>query len=294
MSLFRNKRIKSDNNIQKFTLDNEAVELIDNEFPDEDFIEEPYPKPKRRLRKFIIRFSLLCILVIFINIGVLFFTGKLWFNQPDKNDYPIRGAFVDSDMGEIRWDVFSRQNISAVYIRATKGTSFKDEKFDENWKNSRECELLTGAYHVFKFNTDGEKQAEYFCNAMGDSVKGRLIPAVEVKLTGLNAIAPPDKDKAFKRLHQFCSSVEAMCGVKPLIICTDRSCEKYISGEFDDYPLCIVDVFSEPEEGIDWDFWCYNNRVRVKGYENSDEYFSMFVYKENIDLDAFKKGYLCK
>lgn len=290
MRLFRSKN--SDEYVREFRLDEDAIEIIDNEFPDDEIITEEPVKPKHRLRRFIIFFSLVCIIIILINVAVLFFTGKLWFNQPDKNEYPIRGAVVDSHMGEIRWDVFSKQNISAAYIRATKGTSFKDESFDENWETSCECELLIGAYHVFSLNTDGKKQAEYFCNAMGKSVSGRLIPAVEVDLSGLYTIAPPDKDKTVSKLKDFCSYIESACGVKPLIMCKNRSYGKYIKGEFDDYPLWITDVFSEPEDEVEWDFWCYNSRVRVKGYENSKEYFSMFVYKDDDDLEGFTNKYV--
>lgn len=283
MRLFRSKQ--SNDNEYDFKLDDDAVEQINSEFPDDEIIDV---KPKHRLRRFIIRFSLLCIIIIMINIAVLFFTGKLWFNQPDKNDYPVRGALIDSDMGKIRWDVFSKQNISAAYIRATKGTSFKDEQFDDNWKASHDSELLTGAYHVFSLNTDGKKQAEYFCSVIEKSMNGRLVPAVEVKLTGIYAVVAPDKDKIVSNLRDFCNYIESRYGVKPVIMCTNRSYEKYVQNEFNDYSLWITDVYSTPEEGIDWDFWCYNSRVRVKGYENSKEYFSMFVYKD--DVKTLKKN----
>lgn len=283
MRLFRSK--KSNDNEYDFQLDDDAVEQINSEFSYDEIIDV---KPKHRLRRFIIRFSLFCVIVIMINIAVLFFTGKLWFNQPDKNDYPVRGALIDSDMGKIRWDVFSKQNISAAYIRATKGTSFKDKQFDDNWKASRDSELLTGAYHVFSMNTDGKKQAEYFCSAVEKTMKERLIPAVEVKLSGIYAVVSPDKDKIVSNLKDFCNYIENQYGVKPVIMCTNRSYEKFVQNEFNDYPLWITDVYSEPEEGTDWDFWCYNSRVRVKGYENSKEYFSMFVYKD--DVETLKKN----
>ena len=223
MRLFRSKQ--SNDNEYDFKLDDDAVEQINSEFPDDEIIDV---KPKHRLRRFIIRFSLLCIIIIMINIAVLFFTGKLWFNQPDKNDYPVRGALIDSDMGKIRWDVFSKQNISAAYIRATKGTSFKDEQFDDNWKASHDSELLTGAYHVFSLNTDGKKQAEYFCSVIEKSMNGRLVPAVEVKLTGIYAVVAPDKDKIVSNLRDFCNYIESRYGVKPVIMCTNRSYEKYV------------------------------------------------------------------
>ena len=140
MRLFRSK--KSNDNEYDFQLDDDAtVEQINSEFSDDEIIDV---KPKHRLRAVYYQvFSSFCVIVIMINIAVLFFTGKLWFNQPDKNDYPVRGALIDSDMGKIRWDVFSKQNISAASVRATKGTSFKDEQFDDNWKASRDSVLLT-------------------------------------------------------------------------------------------------------------------------------------------------------
>lgn len=286
MRLFDNN--DSDENFEEYYPVEQEPESINGEFSSEDTVLLP-AKPKHRLRRFIIRLSVLCFIVIAINVGVLFFTGKLWFNQPDKNDYPIRGAVVTSDMGDMRWNVFSKQNISAVYIRATTGTSFIDENFVGNWKDSVDCDLLTGAYHVLSLRADGEKQAEYFCNAMGNSLSGRLIPSVEVDLSGLYAISPPEKDETVSRLKEFCDYIEKKYRIKPLIMCKNRCYEKYIKGEFDDYPLWITDVFSKPENGVDWDFWCYNSRVRVKGYENSKEYFSMFVYKDNVDIEKFKR-----
>ncbi|MBQ9375534.1 MAG: hypothetical protein IJU04_04255, partial [Ruminococcus sp.] len=117
------------NEPEQFTLDYDAIERIDNEFPDneyypdEDEFYEPEIKPKHRLRKFIIILIILCLVITLVHVAVLFFTGKLWFNEPDKLDYPIRGAVINSDMGEILWDLFSKQNLSLAYIRATSGTA---------------------------------------------------------------------------------------------------------------------------------------------------------------------------
>lgn len=282
----------------EFRLDDEAIQRIDNEYPYDDIPwdeipEEEIPKPKHhRLRKLIIVLVVLCGLVILVNVVMLFFTGKLWFNEPDKNDYPIRGALVNSEMGEIQWDFFSKQNISAAYIRATKGDSFKDECFKKSWNETAECEILTGAYHSFSLNTDGEKQAEYFCNAMGKSISGRLVPAVELDLYGLYTIFPADEERIVRELSSFCSYIEEAYGVKPLIMCSNRCYKKYVKDSFDEYPLWIKDVYSKPDKAIKWDFWCYNNRVRLKGYENSKEYFSMFVYKDIVTVDEFKQMYV--
>ena len=285
------------NEDEYFYLDDEAVENINSEYAgSEDFDDEyydAYPKKSRRLRRIIFKLLLLCFIVVTINIGILFFTGKIWFNQPDKSDYPIRGALVDSSFGKINWTTFSKQNISTAYIRATKGTAFNDEKFEQYWEDSKNSELLIGAYHVFSLTKDGEKQAKHFCEAMGDSINGRLIPAVEIKLSGIYALFPPDNNEVAENLSDFCDYITEKYGVKALIICNKRSYEKYFSKDFEDYNFFVKSYFSQPEENLSADFWGYNPRVRVNGYENTKEYFTMFVYNENIDIDTFKKEFVC-
>lgn len=292
------KKNERDDSAEVFGPEDDAVEIIDNEYSDyyseyEDEFVPQEPKKCKKLKRFIIRLLILCVFLIGINVFLLFFTGRLWFNQPDKDYYPIRGAIVDSDMGEVNWKTLSHQNIKLAYIRATKGTAFKDETFEQNWKNSSESDLMTGAYHVFKLNKSGRDQAEYFCNALGNSFLGRLIPAVEVKLSGIDMFLSPDKDDAVKNLKEFMVYFQQSWGIKPMIICDSRSYEKYIASDFDDYSVMIADYFSQPDEGVKWDFWCFNPRVRLKGYKNSKEYISMFVYKDNISTDDFKNKYIC-
>lgn len=289
----RNKRKDSDyyDDNEFFELDPQAVEQIENEYDDYLPVEEP-KKSHRRLKKFVIWLIVFCIIAAIANVGALLFKGKIWFNEPEKKEYPLRGALVDSDFGKINWSEFSSQNISLAYIKATQGTAFKDEKFDENWKESADTDLLVGAYHEMRLSKDGKKQAQNFCDAVGESLKGRLLPAVEVTLSGLYNVFPPDKENVVKNLKDFCAAIKENYGVTPLIICSNRSYNKYLSDDFAEYPICVKDYFSQPDENISWDFWCYNPRVRVRGYENRKEYFTMFVYKEKIDIDDFKKKFV--
>lgn len=280
-----------DDNNEFFELDPEAVEMIENEY-DDYFPPEQPKKQHRKLKRFIVWILIFCIAAAAVNVGALLYKGKIWFNQPEKKDYPIRGAMVDEELGKINWKEFSAQNLSLAYIKATEGTAYKDEKFDDNWKESADSDLLVGAYHVMRLSKNGKKQAESFFEAVGDSVKGRLVPAVEVTLSGLYNIFPPDKDDVVKNLKEFCKAVKDKYGVSPIIICNKRSYEKYLADDFSDYKLCVKDYLSEPDEDIKWGFWCYNPRVRVRGYKNNKEYFTMFVYKEKIDMDDFKKKFV--
>ena len=170
---------------KKFKLDKEAINKIDSEYDDRDLSNytnyEVYEeeKPRHRfLKKLVKRLIILCAVVLVINLAVLLYTGRLWFNEPKKRDYPIRGPVVTESMGEIRWKSFAKQNIQTAYIRATKGTTFEDGAFRDNWNGSKDTDISVGAYHVLELDTDGTKQAEHFINAVGEDLSGRLIPAV--------------------------------------------------------------------------------------------------------------------
>lgn len=85
------------------------------------------------------------------------------------------------------------QNIKFIYIKATEGSKTKDNKFDENWTNTKNAELLSGAYHFFSYDSEGKTQAENFIKTVGKDIKGRLLPAVDVEYYGDKEQNPPNK-----------------------------------------------------------------------------------------------------
>ena len=226
--------------------------------------------------------------MLVINIAVLLYTGRLWFNEPKKRDYPIRGPVVTESMGEIRWKSFAKQNIQTAYIRATKGTTFEDGAFRDNWNGSKGTDISVGAYHVLEFDTDGTKQAEHFINAVGEDLSGRLIPAVEVRLRGLYRLLPPDYYEAADNLADFCDRIEKQYGVRPVIYCTERTYKNIVASDsrFNKDKIWYESLFSKPDEDMNWTFWTYTNRVKFSFYE-SGEYLHMTVF--NGSEDDFKK-----
>ncbi|MGN1114602.1 MAG: glycoside hydrolase family 25 protein [Oscillospiraceae bacterium] len=279
--------------------DFQNLEIHDNDFENfesEDYADGNYdelPPRKRKHTKLIFRIVLVCIAVIFVNVVIMFATGKLWFNQPKKSDYPIRGAFVDAELGTIDWKKFSGQNIKAVYIKATEGTSYKDRTFDYNWKHSAETTIYSGAYHVLNPAKSGKEQAEYFCKTIGD-ISGRLIPAVEVKLSGIYSVFAPSKETADKNLKEFLDYVYNQYGVNSVIICNSRTYKKYVDSAFsDDYSVCYESFYKKPSDNVKCDFWSFSPRNRFGGYENKKEYVTQFVYNSYITDEEFKKNFVC-
>ena len=261
--------------------------------PEYETGEKPPFFTKRRIAKWLFRTALFCIFLIFVNIVFLYFTGHLWFNQPIKREYPVRGAVVSEELGKIDWEKFSGSNISYVYIRATKGTTEIDKQYKTNRKGANHTKLLSGYYHDFDFRVDGKKQAEHFIEQMGSDLDGKLRPMVRVAKYGIYSVRMKDADEVEKQLQAFLDRINEEYGVDCVIQCDSACYKKYIKADFADYySFWIMSHFSEPEEGMDWDMWEYNPRVRTSTYSNNKKYYSMSVYRRGRSLKTFKENFL--
>lgn len=255
-----------------------------------DAAEPARGRRKHRLLKWGFRIAIFCIVVIFLNIVFLYFRGQLWFNEPRKRDYPVRGAVVDEQLGKIDWDKMAGQNISFVYIRATSGTTENDEQYLRNRKAANHTDLLAGYYHEFDFRTDGEEQAKHFIDKLGD-LDGKLRPMVKLTRYGLYRVRMKDEDKVRTELRKFLDSVKEEYGRRCVIQCDEACYEKYIEGEFDNQTIWMISHYTEPEKE-DWALWEYNPRVRAAAYSNKKEYYCMTVYRKDKGINNFKKNFL--
>ena len=270
------------------------------EFPEGEVAEgeEEVPKKKKKkhwLRRLIVGVIILCFTVLAVDIGLLFFTGHLWFNEPRKRDYPIRGPVITEKAGEVQWKRFAQQNIQICYIRATKGVSYEDKLFEQNKEGSGQTGLPTGMLHVFDPMLDGKEQAEHFidiCGGMG----GRLRPAVDCDLSLFYSILPSDDKKIAERLRAFADRIEEEYGCTPIIKCDNSFYEDIASAElFEDCPIWYVSEYKKIPEDVRADLWGYSSRVKFSFYENhnflemvllngkEDDYYKLTIEDESED-----------
>lgn len=261
-------------------------------YPDDDIIEEAPKKKRHFLRKLVILTFVVCVVVILFNVSFLFYRGQIWFNEPRKRDYPVRGAVVDEELGKIDWEIMSQQTISFAYIRATKGTTVVDEQYKASRKGSNKTDLLIGFYHEFDFRLDGAKQAANYIDQCGE-LDGKLRPMVKVTKYGIYNLKMKDAETVKENLQAFIDAIYDEYGRYPVIMCDSSCYEKYIKPYFSDYSLWLVSHFTEPdEEETNWALWEFNPRTRTEGYANSKEYFSLSVYRQGKDVENFKKNLL--
>lgn len=228
------------------------------------------------MKKKIIIASILVILFVIISVFLLYI-GIIHINNPSMKRYPIRGVDVSHYQGEIDWDILSKEDISFAYIKATEGSSSKDERFDYNWKNAQRTGLRIGAYHFFSLDSSGTGQAENFCSTV-DAVDNMLPPVVDVEPYG-NYSNPEqlEKEKMLAELGDFMDSVEAYYGKRPVIYTTEEWLP-VIQEEFDEYDIWIRNVYGKPDASINWTFWQYSNRHVLAGYSGTERYIDMNVF----------------
>lgn len=179
---------------------------------------------------------------------------------PDPATYTINGIDISAHNGDIDFARVYDSDISFAIIKATEGTDFKDRKFVENIRLAHQAGLRVGAYHFFRFDTDGRMQAINFMH----SVRGRKLDfplVIDVEEWGNpDAVATSE---IIGRLRDMISHLEYY-GHEVVIYTNKDGYDRIVKGNFDSYPLWLCS-FSEIDPDVEWDMWQYSHRGRIDG-----------------------------
>ncbi len=193
----------------------------------------------------------------------------------------LHGIDVSHYQGVINWgEVAKDKGAGFVYVKATEGKEYVDDKYQVNFTEARRHGLKTGSYHFFRPAVDAETQCRNFMKVI--NVKHQdLLPLVDVEtISGAKSIA------AFHRsLLLFCRLVaHAFDGKKPMIYTGKNFYDKYFAGygDFKQYKFMIASyVGDEPtlENGDDYLIWQYTGKGSMRGV------------KGNVDKSRFRGGH---
>ena len=233
-------------------------------------------------------FILILAVLFAVFAGILFINKTLKINSFFAGRYELCGVDVSHYQGTINWEKLAGQDLDFAFIKATEGSSYLDECFYDNWREAGKTDLYIGAYHFFSFDSEGKKQAEFFINTVGD-LEGKLPPVIDVEFYGDKAHNPPKKEEVVMQLNEMLSVLEEHYQIKPIIYTTYTVYNKYIKGEFQEYPLWIRNVYYPPDVALrdTWSFWQYTDTAVLEGYEGSEKYIDMNVFqgtKEEMEM----------
>ena len=219
--------------------------------------------------------SLLAVLIL----AVVALLGWWWFSssRPDFEhyeefgievpaNYSIHGIDVSKYQQRINWDMVKEMvaedvRIGFVFIKATEGFGNMDAQFNRNWRNAGDAGITRGAYHFFLAPKSGVEQAENFIRRV-ELEKGDLPPVLDVEQT--YGVTP---DKLRTEVKAFLNRLEAHYGVKPIIYTNVEFYNKFLKGDFDNYPLWVAHYLRKdrPRIARNWAFWQYSETGNVNG-----------------------------
>jgi len=183
---------------------------------------------------------------------------------PDS--YEIHGIDVSRFQSYIDWPSVKEMKVQDVqigfaFIKATEGLGNVDRQYKRNWKKAGEAGMTRGAYHFFLATKSGRLQAKNFIK----NVKlqpGDLPPVLDIEQ--LYGVKP---EKMRKEVQDWLDAVEEHYQVKPIIYTYVNFYSRFLTGEFDDYPLWAAHYLEKDKPRIKrrWLFWQHNEKGRVNG-----------------------------
>jgi GH25 family lysozyme M1 (1,4-beta-N-acetylmuramidase) len=174
-----------------------------------------------------------------------------------------------------------------VFAKATEGESHKDLAFPKNWSDAKAAGLLRGAYHFFRANIDGKKQAKNYIDYVKKTKdNGDLPPVLDIETHDGQS-----KSRIISRAKDWLDEVENAFGRKAIIYSGKYFLQDYFSETgggpptwaknyslwLAQYPNTFVDGQQPflPRGWFKWTFWQYSDKGRLNGIN------------ANVDLNVF-------
>lgn len=184
----------------------------------------------------------------------------------DRERYPISGIDLSAHNGVPDFDSIAADSIEFVYLKASEGGDYRDPSFIRNYAAATGAGLTVGAYHFFRFDTDGVRQARN----MLDAVKGcRLdLPlAIDVEENGNPAQVPTGT--IIDRLEAMVAYLRVFG--REVIIYTNKNGEaRFLRDSFgrtyNETPELWICSFTDPPlPRRKWLLWQHSHTGRVRG-----------------------------
>lgn len=186
--------------------------------------------------------------------------------------YAVQGIDLSHYQAKINWETVASEGISFAFVKATEGRQHLDKKYCENWQEMKRVGIKRGAYHYFRPTIPAKEQVRNFMNVV-DMQYGDLPPVIDVEEDeGLS------REEVVEGIRDWVEQIEIEYSIRPIIYTHYKFYNKFIAGEFDNYPIWIAMYSDSPPRlgKVQWSFWQYGNRGLLRGVEG---YIDFNVFK---------------
>jgi lysozyme len=191
----------------------------------------------------------------------------------------IYGIDVSHHQGKIEWGKVREWNgkkISFVYIKATEGATYVDNRYSRNFAGAQKNGLLTGSYHYFRTTSSVDDQFQNFISNVNKNEQD-LIPLIDVEEK------KNWSDKEFhKNFQEFLDLIEGHFGKKPMIYTVNSFYNHNLSGKYESYHFLIGRYGSNSpnmKDNSSWTIWQFSESGKVNGIP------------KNVDIDVINSKF---
>lgn len=189
--------------------------------------------------------------------------------------YTVYGVDLSHYQGNVDWRQLQDakvdgHKISFVFVKATEGADYVDNRFSEYFTKARDNGFIRGAYHFYVPSTQPYFQIQSFIRNV-DLEEGDFPPVLDVETDG-----GVPKEHLQNDILQWLAKIEEYYKVKPIIYTSVKFKKKYLDrSEFDEYPLWIANYSDSLTYKGEWEFWQYSDAGKVDGI---GDYVDLNVY----------------
>jgi lysozyme len=161
----------------------------------------------------------------------------------------------------------SPQHYQFVYLKATEGGDYQDDKFQQYWLEARERGLRVGAYHSFVYVamvTFKHKILSKQCQ-----IKAMPLPPVMDLEYDSSCINTYTKEQLIKHIKNMHDQLQKHYGKQPIFYTSKIFYNMVLTGEFKDTPIWIREYKDKPDlkDQRAWTFWQQSNQGKIQGIE---------------------------
>lgn len=190
--------------------------------------------------------------------------------EVDRSRYPVMGVDLSAHNGVVNFDSLSDAGVHFAYLKASEGECFRDPAFVRNYAGARRTGIAVGAYHFFRFDADGRKQARNVLAATVGCVLD-LPTAIDVEESGNPAGIPTAL--VAERLETLVAHLQA-AGRRVIIYTNKNGDARFMRHRFDniaegDPELWICSFTDPPLNRRPWRLWQHSHRSRLPGVDGA-------------------------
>jgi lysozyme len=220
-------------------------------------------------KQILISVAILAFLAYCINRFVIHKNMKMYpnFGIQIPMGFDVHGIDVSKYQKDINWELVSKMRdkgakLDFAIIKSTEGNYLRDRCFEENWEQSKENNLIRGAYLYFHPNANGATQALYYIKNT-PLKNGDLAPIIDIEETN------GQSNKTIEKQLQDCiATLKNKFDAEPIIYCNADFYTAHLSPAFDNYPLWVAHYNeASPRVNRSWQLWQHNDGGTVNGID---------------------------